>query len=164
MNIHGIEKDSMVNGDGLRCVLWVSGCTHHCEGCHNPQTHDIKSGEPMRLKHLDEIVKYLKNDYVSGITFSGGDPLHPDNRKQITLLARCLKTRFPDKTIWLYTGYQWESIKYLQIMKYIDVLCDGRFVQKLADVKYHWCGSTNQRVIDVKKSLEEERVVLHAND
>lgn len=160
LNIHGIEFDSMTNGDGLRLVLWVSGCEHHCKGCHNPQTHDSNSGRKMTVSDLAEIVEYLGKDYVSGITFSGGDPLHLNNRSTVTLLAKHLKTRFPNKTIWLYTGYTWEEIKYLPIMKCIDVLVDGKFKQELADVNYHWCGSTNQRVIDVQKSLTG-KVVLH---
>lgn len=160
MNIHGIEFDSMTNGDGLRCVLWVSGCTHNCSGCHNPQTHDLTSGAKMSVEDLHKIVDYLRNDYVSGITFSGGDPLHPDNRREIALLAKYLKTHFPNKTIWLYTGYVWEAVKYLPVMKSIDVLVDGPFIQDLADVKYHWAGSTNQRVIDVQKSLKGKVILL----
>lgn len=161
MNIHGIEKDSMLNGDGLRLVLWVSGCEHHCKGCHNPQTHDLDSGIQMTSEDVVTIIEYLKNDYVSGITFSGGDPLHTENRKAISMLAIVIKSKFPQKTIWLYTGYNWETVKDLPVMNYIDVLCDGRFVQELADVKCKWVGSTNQRVIDVQRSLKEGKVILH---
>ena len=161
MNIHGIEFDSMTNGDGLRCVLWLSGCEHHCPGCHNPQTHDPSSGKMMVVDDLWTIIDYLKKKHVSGITFSGGDPLFPGNRKGIALLAKVLKTRFPEKTIWMYTGYEWEKVKKLPVMKYIDVLVDGPFIQSLADLQYHWAGSTNQRVIDVQKSLKEGSVVLH---
>lgn len=161
MNIHGIEFDSMVNGDGLRCVLWVSGCEHHCPGCHNPQTHDPESGRMMTYEDLHAIVQYLNKKYPSGITLSGGDPLHKENRTEISNIAKYLKVHFPNKTIWMYTGYEWEAVKDLPVMKYIDVLCDGRFVQALADMKAHWIGSTNQRVIDVQRSLKEGKVVLH---
>lgn len=161
MNIHGVEYDSMTNGDGLRVVLWVSGCNHHCYGCHNPQTHDPESGRKMTVEDLAEIIQYLRNDYVSGITLSGGDPLYPENRQSITSLVAYIKKYFPNKTIWLYTGYTWEKVKKLSLMKYVDVIVDGPFIQRLADVKYHWAGSRNQRVINVQRSLKEGQVVLH---
>ena len=160
MNIHGIETDSMTNGDGLRVILWVSGCSHHCKGCHNPQTHDPESGFEFEAKHMIMLHEELNKNYISGITFSGGDPLHIKNRLTITGIANSLRMIYPDKTIWLYTGYEWEAVKHLAIMKDIDVLVDGRFVEELADVNYHWAGSTNQRVIDVQKSLKEGSVVL----
>lgn len=160
MNIQGIEKDSMLNGDGLRLVLWVSGCNHNCPGCHNPGTHDPAAGRPLVHNDLTEIFNYLANDYASGITFSGGDPLFPTNRDEVTWLASKIKSCYPNKTIWLYTGYTWEQVRDLPVMQYIDVLCDGRFIQELADVNYPWCGSTNQRVIDVQQSLKGD-VVLH---
>lgn len=144
MNIHGIEYDSMLNGDGMRCVLWVAGCEHHCKGCHNPQTHDLNSGYEMMADDLLHIIDYLEKDYVSGITLSGGDPLHPQNRKSICFIARTLKERMPRKTIWLYTGYQFEEIKNLPVMKYVDVVIDGEFVQELMEQNLHWRGSSNQ--------------------
>ncbi|MBR5583908.1 MAG: anaerobic ribonucleoside-triphosphate reductase activating protein [Lachnospiraceae bacterium] len=168
MNIHGIETDSMTNGDGLRVVLWVSGCSHHCKGCHNPQTHDPESGFKFELEHLRMLYEELEKDYVAGITFSGGDPLYIENRMQIQGLAMDIKRRFPDKTIWLYTGYKWEDISHfishLEILKYIDVLVDGRFVEELASINYPWAGSTNQRVIDVQRSLKEGQVILWESD
>ena len=103
----------------------------------------------------------LGKDYISGITFSGGDPLFPGNREEISELCREIRQKFPDKTIWLYTGYRWEEIKWLPFLDQIDVLIDGRFVQAQADPQLHWRGSANQRVIDVPRTLAANSIVLH---
>lgn len=161
MNYHNITKDDMLNGDGLRVVLWVSGCTHQCPECQNPITWDLAGGLPFDEDAENELFDALKPAYVSGITFSGGDPLHPFNQGEITRLAKKFKELEPEKTAWLYTGFSWENIKDLDIMKYIDVLVDGEFVADLKDNNLHWKGSANQRVIDVQKSLNSDEVVLH---
>ncbi len=161
MNYHNITKEDMLNGDGLRVVLWVSGCTHQCPECQNPITWDLAGGLPFDEDAENELFDALKPSYVSGITFSGGDPLHPFNQSEITRLAKKFKELEPEKTAWLYTGFSWENIKDLDIMKYIDVLVDGEFVADLKDNNLHWKGSANQRVIDVQKSLEQDEVVLH---
>ena len=161
MNYHNITQDDMLNGDGLIVVLWVSGCTHQCPECQNPITWDLAGGLPFDEDAENELFDALKPSYVSGITFSGGDPLHPFNQSEITRLAKKFKELEPEKTAWLYTGFSWENIKDLDIMKYIDVLVDGEFVADLKDNNLHWKGSANQRVIDVQKSLEQDEVVLH---
>ena len=152
MNYHGIETDSMLNGDGLRVVLWVSGCNHHCFNCQNPQTWDENSGIPFDENAEKELFEALDKSYISGITFSGGDPLYPNNRSKVTRLAKRIKTELPNKTIWLYTGYLYKEVKDLEIMQYIDILVDGEFIQELADPKLHWRGSSNQKVIDIKNN------------
>lgn len=144
MRYHNITKDDMLNGDGLRVVLWVAGCKHHCKGCQNPVTWNPEGGIEMTTSEMQEIYEQLSKDYISGITFSGGDPLHPANRECIYKIAEWVKHLFPTKTIWCYTGYLLEEVKDLPVMQYIDVLVDGEFVQELADVKYKWAGSTNQ--------------------
>lgn len=161
MNYHNITKDDMLNGDGLRVVLWVSGCTHQCPECQNPITWDLAGGLPFDEEAENELFDALKPAYVSGITFSGGDPLHPFNQSEITRLAKKFKELEPEKTAWLYTGFSWENIKDLDVMKYIDVLVDGEFMADLKDNNLHWIGSANQRVIDVQKSLERDEIVLH---
>lgn len=161
MKYHNITTDDMLNGDGLRVVLWVAGCEHHCPGCQNPETWDEEDGLPYDRAAWEEIIGELKNDYISGITFSGGDPLHTKNRAQIITIAAKIRQDFPNKTIWVYTGYRWEDVKDIPGIDYVDVLVDGRFIQSMADVSYPWAGSTNQRVIDVKESLESDSVVLH---
>ena len=161
MNYHNITKDDMLNGDGLRVVLWVSGCTHHCEGCQNPITWDLGGGLPFDEAAENELFEALAKPYCSGITFSGGDPLHPFNRSEVFRLAKKSKEMFPEKTVWSYTGFLWEDVKDEEGMKYIDVLADGRFVQELLDNNLEWVGSSNQRVINVQESLNTGNVVLH---
>ena len=117
----------MLNGDGLRVVLWVAGCNHCCRECQNPITWDPNGGLPFTEKEEAEIFAELDKDYISGITFSGGDPLHPSNVSAVTALARKIRIKYPDKTIWLYTGSRWEEIRQEEILRYLDVLVDGEF-------------------------------------
>lgn len=147
MHYHDITKDDMKNGDGLRVVLWVSGCEHNCVGCQNPLTWNPADGALFDEAAKDEIFEQLHKDYISGITFSGGDPLFRDNVNEITALAKEIKENFKEKTIWLYTGYYYEEVKHLEIMKYIDVLVDGPFELDKKDDTLHWYGSSNQHVI-----------------
>ena len=151
MNYHNITKDDMLNGDGLRVVLWVSGCSHRCKGCHNPITWDPDDGLLFDEAAKQEIFAELDKDYVSGLTLSGGDPLFPGNRSTIEALVREVKERYPEKTIWLYTGYSWEEISELPLIQYVDIVVDGKFIESLKDNKLHWRGSSNQRVIDAKR-------------
>lgn len=160
MNYHNITKDDMLNGDGLRVVLWVSGCNHHCQNCQNPQTWNRNSGIPFNLDTLFEICDYLDKSYISGITFSGGDPLFPDNREIVWAISAVIKEYYPTKTQWLYTGYKWEEIKDLPIMKCLDVVIDGQYEDDKRDITLKWRGSSNQRVIDVQESLKQNKVVL----
>ena len=160
MKYHNITKCDMLNGDGIRVVLWVSGCSHACPECHNKITWDATCGLEFDEDAKKELFEALDKDYISGLTLSGGDPLFVGNRLVATDLAKEVKEKFPNKTIWLYTGFSFEEIKDLEILKYVDVLVDGKFVAELKDNNYHWAGSTNQRVIDVKKSLENGTIVL----
>lgn len=161
MRYHNITKDDMLNGDGLRVVLWVSGCTHKCKNCQNPITWDICGGLEFDKTAEQELLSHLEKPYISGITFSGGDPLHPENRTEIARLIRLVNEKYPHKTIWLYTGFSWEEIKDEDYIGLIDVLVDGKFIEELKDEKLHWKGSSNQRVIDVKKTLANGEIVLH---
>lgn len=167
MNYHNISYPDMNNGDGLRVVLWLSGCSHKCKGCHNQQTWDVNSGINFDESAKKELFEELGKDYISGITFSGGDPLHENNINEVLELIIEIKDKFPNKNIWLYTGYYLKEIfepqftgqtkkwidNYLkcndvrkQIVLKCDVIVDGRFVEELADVKYCWAGSTNQTI------------------
>ena len=161
MRYHNITKDDILNGDGLRTVLWVAGCSHGCKNCHNPITWDICGGLPFDEAAKEEIFAELRQDYVSGITFSGGDPLHLQNRDEVGALIEEIREKFPKKTIWVYTGYSWDEVKDLPYLKLVDVLVDGEFVEELKDTTLHWKGSSNQNVIDVKKSFEKGAIVLH---
>lgn len=174
MNYHNILHDDMRNGPGLRVTLFVSGCNHKCKQCQNPQTWNPSSGIEFDDDAKQEIFDQLKYDYIDGITFSGGDPLYNSNLNDIYNLILEIKNKYPNKTIWIYTGYTWESIfpkittndfiieKALRksIVTLADVLVDGEFKYELLDQKYHWAGSTNQRIINVQESLKQNKVVL----
>lgn len=164
MRYHNITKEDMLNGDGLRVVLWVAGCLHGCKGCHNPITWDVQGGIPFDEKAEQEVFEELEKPYISGITLSGGDPLHPVNREDIERLINKIKEYYPKKTIWMYTGYQWNEIADLPLMQQVDVVVDGKFQEELKEVKLLWRGSANQKVIDVKKSLETGNVVLYISE
>ena len=160
MRYHNITKDDMLNGDGLRAVLWVAGCGHACPGCHNPVTWDAKGGLAFDDAAKAELFDELKKDYISGVTLSGGDPLFQGNRDDILLLCRELRQRFPDKTIWLYTGYEWEDVCDLPVMRLVDVVVDGPYIEAMRDTKLLWRGSENQRVIDVPGTFALGQIVL----
>lgn len=171
----------MLNGTGLRVCLWCSGCNHHCKNCQNPITWDPNDGAKFDTKAKNEIFDELSKDYISGITLTGGDPLNENNLESVLNLVNEIRLSYPEKTIWLYTGYTLEQIMYpvvtddfnperdkllkmrREIVKQCDVLVDGRYEEDKRDVAYHWAGSTNQRVIDVKKTLEQGSVVLWEN-
>lgn len=162
MNYHNITKDDMLNGDGLRVVLWTSGCSHHCKNCQNPITWDCNGGIPFDSDAKVELFEALDHDYISGLTLSGGDPLYNSNRDTIFKLCNDFREIFGDKkTIWLYTGYTYEEVKkeFPQILRVIDIMVDGKFVEELKDTNYHWAGSTNQRIINVKESLKQNKII-----
>lgn len=161
MRYHNITKDDMLNGEGLRVVLWVAGCGHRCRGCQNPVTWDPEGGLPFDEAAEEELFDALGREYISGLTFSGGDPLYPANRAEVGRLAEKAKRLFPGKKTWLYTGYRWEEVSALPLMAHIDVLVDGRFMEELKDSKLHWRGSFNQRIIDVQRSLESCSLYLY---
>ena len=179
MNYHNITKDDMLNGSGLRVVLWLSGCNHYCKGCQNHITWDSNDGIKFDMSAKEEIFNQLNKDYIAGITFSGGDPLHKNNVEEVYYLCKEIKEKYPNKDIWLYTGFTWEEIickaeiclnniseddyvwrKRKEILELIDVIVDGEYKEELKDVNYPWAGSTNQRVIDVNKSLLNGEIVL----
>lgn len=175
MNYIKISKYDTANGTGIGVVLWVSGCNCHCHGCHNPQTWDFNAGQLFTDDTMQEILKALDKPYISRLTFSGGHPLEPQNRETVYKIIKAVKENFSNKSIWLYTGYAWEEIldkeeKYenfevngispLDIVKYCNILVDGRYEEDKRDISLAWRGSSNQRVIDVQKSLKQNKVVL----
>lgn len=167
MRYHNITKDDMLNGDGLRVVLWVAGCSHCCKGCQNPMTWDPDGGLEFDAAAKAEIFEQLDKPYIEGITFSGGDPLHSANRDGVKTLMKEIKEKYPNKTIWLYTGDNWERIMRYPLLQYVDILVDGEFVQDKKDNNLLWKGSSNQRVIDVQATLAQEDIsapVLHCGD
>ena len=153
MNYHNITKRDMLNGDGLRVVLWTAGCSHKCKGCQNAFTWDCNGGIPFDDTAKAEIFDELDKDYCSGITFSGGDPLHENNRECILSLCKEIADIYPNKTIWLYTGYTLAQVKELfpQILPYLDVLVDGRYEEEKRNIELAWRGSENQVVYYLKE-------------
>ena len=186
INYHNITHDDMNNGNGLRVVLWLSGCSHHCYNCQNPQTWNPNSGIPFDESAKQEIFNELSKDYISGITFSGGDPLHKNNLDEVLKLVKEIRISFPEKTIWLYTGFEWNEImnykikadlcednisfekhikedlsmiKRKNIISNVNVLVDGKYIDEQKDLSLKFRGSKNQRVILVKESLKKGEIV-----
>ena len=194
MNYLKIDKEDVCNGEGLRVVLWLSGCSHKCKGCQNPQTWDVNSGIPFDKSAKEELFRELDKDYISGLTISGGDPLFEDNiysikeydvldlvnemyeRYEITEQSKIYEK--PKKSIWIYSGYTWAQLKdtlpsegetdriRLSILKRkilvkkCDVLIDGQYIESKRDISLPYRGSSNQRLIDIQKSLQKGEIVL----
>ena len=152
MNYHNVTKCDMLNGEGARVVLWVSGWTHACPNCHNRQTWDKNSGIPFTSEVVDEILQALSEPFCNGLTLSGGDPLATYNYETVLDLCKLVKNQFPTKTIWIYTGYVLDEVKvkYPEILEYIDVLVDGPYIERLRDKKLQYRGSSNQNIIRLK--------------
>ena len=179
MNYHNITYPDMNNGDGLRVVLWLSGCSHHCYNCQNPQTWDADSGIPFDKSAKEELFRELGKDYISGLTLSGGDPLHEANLDGVLDLVNEIRLSFPNKTIWLYSGYRFNDeecwvkpknditniYRFMrqEIIKSVDVMVDGRYIDSQRDTTLKWRGSKNQRVIDIKQSLEQNKIILYCD-
>lgn len=170
MNYADIKRIDVANGPGVRVSLFVSGCTHHCKECFNPETWDFSYGNIFDENAENEIIKYLEPDYIKGLTLLGGDPMEKVNQEALIPLLEKVKKTYPDKSIWCYTGYDfeedikknmlknWEVTK--KFMSYIDVLVDGEFKIDLKDLNLVFRGSSNQRIIMVKESLESGKIVL----
>ena len=153
MKFHNITKDDCHNGEGLRVVLWTAGCEHHCEECQNPVTWDKNCGLDFDEAAKQEIFSFLDKRYSTGLTLSGGDPFATFNRADILALVKEVKEKYPKKTIWSYTGYTYEQLLEddiaREILDYLDVIVDGKYMKDLRDVNLPWRGSSNQRVIDM---------------
>ncbi len=170
MNYGEIKNCDIANGVGVRVSLFVSGCTHHCEGCFNPMTWDFNYGKPFDKEAEDYLIDLLSHEYIRGLTLLGGEPMEPENQKELLPLLRRVRAELPKKDIWCYTGYTYERDilndmceKYAEtpeILKYIDVLVDGEFILARKNISLRFRGSDNQRIIDVKKSLETGETVL----
>ena len=177
MNYHKIEKTSTANGTGIRVVLWCSGCKVGCKGCHNPETWDFNSGRVFDDNAKKELFDALDKPYIQGITFSGGHPIENKNVEDIYLLIKEIKEKFPTKDIWLYTGYTWDQIftptsmdmfninnMYRKIaVSMCDVLVDGPYIEEQRDITLVFRGSKNQRLIDVKETLKQNKIVTIQN-
>lgn len=163
MNYLKIEKASINNGPGVRVVLWVSGCNIHCKGCQNPESWNFNVGKLFDDAAKQELFEALNKPYIRGITFSGGNPIEGGSINEVYTLCKEIKEKFPTKDIWLYTGYVFENIHSYLIMKYIDVLVDGPYIEEQRDITLAFRGSKNQRLIDVKETFKQNKIVTIQN-
>ena len=164
MNYHKIEKFSTNNGNGVRCVLWISGCEIHCKNCQNPQTWDKCSGIKFDKNAKEELLEILSKDYIRGLTLSGGNPLEKYNISELLSLLKEIKNLYPNKDIWCYSGYTYEQLiqreDLKEIWQYIDVLIDGPYIDEQRDITLKWRGSKNQRVINIPQSIKKNEIIL----
>lgn len=170
MNYCELKKCDIANGEGVRTSLFVSGCTNHCEECFQPQTWDFAFGKPFTKEVEDDILESLAPYYVNGLTLLGGEPFEPKNQRELVPFMRRVREAYPNKTIWCFTGFRlddelWQDGSYPrcevtdEMLSMIDVLVDGRFVRALKDISLRFRGSSNQRLIDMKKTLQEKKIV-----
>lgn len=170
MNYATIKNCDIANGPGVRVSLFVSGCTHRCKGCFNEVAWDFDYGQPFTRQTVDSILDMLKPPHIKGITLLGGEPFEPQNQPALVELLRQMKEKYPEKSVWVFSGYLFDkdilpgrlgdpSVT-KEFLSYVDVLVDGRFVEEKKDLTLRFRGSSNQRIIDVPASLQQNRVVL----
>ena len=170
MNYAVIKPRDIANGVGVRVSLFVSGCTHHCKGCFNSEAWDFDYGHPFTEDTVNEIIGFLAPSFINGLSLLGGEPFEPQNQRALTLLLKAVKKAYPEKTVWCYTGYTLESDLLSQsrarcevtddMLSMIDVLVDGKFIEEKKNISLRFRGSDNQRVIDLKKTLETGKTVI----
>lgn len=166
MNYAKIEFNDVANGVGVGIVLWVQGCNMHCKGCHNPQTWDFNDGSHFTQQDKNKLFQELQKPYITRLTISGGHPLDPHNFADVLYFVKEIKEKFPNKDIWLYTGYLYEELYYREISRillYIDVLVDGPYIEEQRDITLAFRGSRNQRLIDVKETLKQGKIITLQN-
>lgn len=160
MRYNKIRKMDISNGPGVRVSIFMQGCTFNCKNCFNPETHDFNGGKEFTDDTIKKVLDLAGQEYIVGLSILGGEPLHPKNIDATTKLAKAFKEEFPDKTIWVWSGFLFDrDLKEKEILKYIDVLVDGQYVDELHNPLLKWRGSSNQRVIDIKASLKKKQVI-----
>ena len=164
MRYNKIRKMDISNGPGIRVSLFFQGCAFHCKDCFNSETWDFEKGKEFTDETIEKVLEAADKEYIVGLSILGGEPMHPVNIDGTLKLAKAFKEKFKDKTIWVWSGFLYESLKDKEVLKYIDVLIDGQFKTELFSPKLKWKGSSNQRVIDVKKSLKNYKLVLHEDN
>ena len=158
-----IREMDVTNGNGIGVALFTQGCPYHCKNCFNPETWDFDNGTDWTKETENKIIELLKPKYITRLTILGGEPLIERNIEPLTALLKRVKSIYPDKQVWLYTGGDFEVLEglYEKIFQYIDILIDGTYIDDLRDYKLKWRGSSNQRIIDVQKSLKEGGIILY---
>lgn len=161
MRYNKIRKMDIANGPGIRVSIFMQGCTFHCKNCFNPETHDFEGGKEFTNETIDRVLELCNNETVEGLSILGGEPLHPRNIEGTAKLAKAFKEENPNKNLWIWSGFLFDrDLKNEEVLQYIDVLVDGQYVEELHNPTLKWRGSSNQRVIDVQKSLKEKKVIL----
>lgn len=160
MRYNKIRKMDIANGPGVRVSVFMQGCSFHCKNCFNPETHDFNGGKEFTDEVIEHILELCDKDYIEGLSILGGEPMHPTNIDGTAKLAKAFKEKFPNKNVWVWSGFLFDkNLKDTEAVKYIDVLVDGKYVDELHNPLLKWKGSSNQRVIDVQKSLKENKVI-----
>lgn len=162
MRYNKIRKMDISNGPGIRVSIFMQGCSFHCKDCFNNETWDFKAGKEFNDEVINKVLDLASLPHIVGLSILGGEPMHPNNREGTIKLAKAFKKRYPDKDIWVWSGYLFDELKDIEGLSYIDTLVDGRFVIEQANPTLKFRGSSNQRVIDVKKSLKAGNVVLRS--
>lgn len=170
MNYGEIKNCDIANGEGVRVTLFVSGCTNHCEHCFQPQTWDFGYGQPFTAETEEQLLAMLRPGYINGLTLLGGEPMEPENQRALLPFVRRVREAYPGKTVWCFSGFTWEELHTEgshpkcevteELLRLINVLVDGRFVEALKDISLRFRGSRNQRIIDVPAALERGEIVL----
>ena len=161
MRYNKIRKMDISNGPGVRVSIFMQGCSFNCKNCFNPETHDFKGGEEFTDEVVDKIIELAKPAHIEGLSILGGEPMHPKNIEGTTKLAKAFKKKYPNKDLWIWSGFLFDkNLKDKEVVKYVDVLVDGQYIDELHNPTLKWKGSSNQRVIDVQKSLKSNNVVL----
>jgi anaerobic ribonucleoside-triphosphate reductase activating protein len=161
MHYNKIRKMDISNGPGVRVSIFMQGCVFKCKNCFNPETHDFNGGKEFTDETIEHVLDLCDKEYIEGLSILGGEPMHPKNIEGTTKLAKVFKERFPDKTLWVWSGFLFDrDLKDKEVMKYIDVLVDGQYEDELHNFLLNYRGSSNQRVIDVQKSLKKDKIVL----
>ena len=159
MKYNLIRKMDISNGPGVRVSIFMQGCDFHCLNCFNPETWSFVTGKEFNDDIIDKIIELANNDYISGLSILGGEPMHPKNIDGTTKLAKIFREKYPKKNIWVWSGFTFEDLKDKEVLNYIDVLVDGQYKDELHDPTLYFRGSSNQRVIDVVKSLKKKEIV-----
>lgn len=162
MRYNKIRKMDISNGPGIRVSIFMQGCSFHCKDCFNSETWDFKAGKEFNDEVINKVLDLASLPHIVGLSILGGEPMHPNNREGTIKLAKAFKKRYPNKDIWVWSGYLFDELKDIKGLSYIDTLVDGRFVLEKANPTLKFRGSSNQRVIDVKKSLKAGNVVLRS--
>lgn len=161
MRYNVIRKMDISNGPGVRVSIFMQGCGFHCKNCFNSETWDFNGGQEFTDNTINEVLDLCGQSHIKGLSILGGEPLHPNNIEGTTALAKAFKERYPDKNLWVWSGFKFdESLQGKDVLNYIDVLVDGQYKDELHDFTLKWRGSSNQRVIDVQKSLRDGQIII----